>query len=148
MSETQHEAQAAMHAQVEAMPKMMFSIDGKEYDALMGLAKVSLNTLYELKTKTGIGMQTLMGMAKKMQAFKDPNEILEDKDAFQAFRIIIWLARKHAGEDLSIAQANDFPITDLLLIGEPEDEEAPKVTPPGSAPAGDAPGVESTSAGT
>jgi hypothetical protein len=134
---TENPNKAELDAQLSAMPKMVFSINGKEYDALLALAKVSLNTLYELKTKTGIGMQTLMKMVSKMGDFKDPTELLEDKDAFNAFRIIIWLARTHAGEKLSISEANDFPITDLLLVGDPALEDtAPKATPPASDQAG------------
>lgn len=139
-----------LQAKLDAMPKMLFSIGGKEYDALMGLAKVSLNTLYELKTKTGVGMQTLMMMVQKMGDYKDPTQVLDDKDAFQAFRIVIWLARKHAGENLSISEANDFPVSELLLIGDPvpEDDAGPKATPPDSAPEGERPGDAGTSADT
>lgn len=128
-----------LQAQLNSMPKMLFSINGKEYDALMALAKVSLNTLWEMKRTTGIGMQTLMSMVAKMGEFKDPAQVLDDEDAFTAFRLVIWLARTYAGEKLSVEEANDFPVTDLLLLGDPAEEEAeqaPKATPPDSAPEG------------
>lgn len=124
---------------------MKFKIDEKEYDAEAGIAKVTLTTLYELKLRHGIGMQTLMEMLQKFEKFQTPMEILEDKHAFQAFRVLIWLARKHAGEKLSLDEANEFPLDTLEIIMPEEDEVAPD---PKAAGAPDVSGEESTQVST
>jgi hypothetical protein len=118
---------------------MKFLIAGKEYDAEAGVSKVSLATLYELKVRTGIGMKGIMAAAKKISEFTDPMDLLEDKDAFQAFRVIIWLARKHAGEkNITLDDATNFPLDSLMLVIEDDDDDTEAVdpkAPPASGPA-------------
>lgn len=125
---------------------MKFMIGDKEYDAEEGLSKVSLHTLYELKVKTGIGMKTLAQMAQRLGQFDDPMDVLDDKDAFRALMIVVWLARRYAGEHLSLEESSSFPLEDFKLVveDEPEGEEDPKA-PPASDPAAD---PEATSATT
>lgn len=109
------------------MSSMKFKIGDKDYDAGEALEKVSLSTLYELKVRTGIGVKTMAAMAQKISEYKDPMDLLEDKEAFQAFRVVIWLARKHAGEhNLSLDQATDFPLDSMLLYTD-EDEALAKL---------------------
>lgn len=124
---------------------MKFKINGTEYDPEMGLRKATLQTLFELKVKHGIGMKSLMASAKRMEKISDPTDLLEDPEAFQTFMVVIWLARRYAGERLSLEEANDdFGIADLVLVTEDGDAEKlaaadPKVlTRPGSARAGKA----------
>lgn len=127
---------------------MKFLIEGREYDAEAGVQKVTLATLYELKVRHGIGMKGIMAAAKKISEFTDPMDLLEDKEAFQAFRVIIWLARKHAGEkNISLDDATSFPLDTLMLIVEEEDEdEADPKAPADSVPAenGEAETIPST----
>jgi len=113
---------------------MKFMIGDKEYDAEAGVSKVSLATLYELKLRHGIGMKSIVEMTAKIGQFTDPMEVLEDKDAFQAFRVVIWLARKHAGEHgLSLDQATNFPLDQLRMINDEEEPEADPKVPADSA---------------
>ena len=118
---------------------MKFMIAGSDtvYDAEAGVEKASLGLLYELKVKTGIGVKQLARMVQSLNKYSDPMDILDDKDGFRALMIVIWLARRHAGEKLSIEQANDVPIMDLMLIGEEEQQQEeqpdPKATSPASA---------------
>jgi hypothetical protein len=118
---------------------MKFMIGDNEYDAEEGVSKVSLSTLYELKVKHGIGMKTLVEMTRNFANFKDPLDLLEDKNAFRAFMIIIWLARRHAGERCTLEEASQFPLDSLRIVTEPEPEPDPKVQsasgPDESAPA-------------
>jgi hypothetical protein len=130
------------------MSDMRFQIGDTVYDAGEALNKVSLSTLYELKVRTGYGVKSLAAAAQKVSQFaNDPLQLLEDKEAFQAFRIIIWLSRKHAGENnLSLDQATDFPIDSLMLLGAPEDEAAAADVDPKQDSAADAGAVEAVPA--
>lgn len=112
-------------------------IGDREYDAEAGISKATLTTAYELKVRTGIGMKTLAERASKLGEFKDATDVLEDKDAFQAFRIIIWLARKHAGEkNLSLDDATDFSMDDFRMVVD-EDEQEPEPDPKADSVAGE-----------
>lgn len=109
---------------------MKFVIKGKEYDPKLGLQKVSLNTLFELKVKHNVGVRDLQAAALRLEKIKDPLDLLEDVEAFQTFLIVIWLARRFAGDvgvngkPITLTEANDdFAITDLLLLTEDGDEE-------------------------
>jgi hypothetical protein len=118
---------------------MKFRINGKEYDAGAGVEKATLQTLYVLKVKHGIGMRSLADAALRLEKITDPMEILEDPEGLQAFMVIVWLARKQAGEFLTLEEANDdFGIADLELVEDDEPEvgsESPKAVT-GSVPAG------------
>ena len=125
---------------------MKFMIGDKEYDAEAGVSKVSLATLYELKLRHGIGMKAIVAMTKKIGEFTDPMDVLEDKEAFQAFRVVIWLARKHAGESgLSLDQATNFPLDQLRMINDEEvDAPDPKAQPDSGAGENGSPTTAST----
>lgn len=121
---------------------MKFMIEDKEYNAEEGVSKVTLSTLYELKVKTGIGMKTLAEMVQRFDQITDPLDLLENKDSFKAFMIVIWLARRHAGERLSLEEASGFPLDTFRIVMEDDDEQPeqadPKAQPdsgPDAAPA-------------
>jgi hypothetical protein len=110
---------------------MKFLINGNEYDPVLGLQKVTLQTLFELKVKHGISVRDLQTAARKMDDIKDPMQLLEDVEAFQTFMVIIWLARRYAGEKLSLAEANsDFGLADLEIVHEETDEPEAAALPP------------------
>jgi hypothetical protein len=115
---------------------MIFIIEGKEYDVDQGMAKVTLQTLFELKAKHGISAKDLQGMAGYLQKFngKDPAELLDDKVALRGLMVVIWLARKHAGEKLSMEEANSFPMDQFLIKPEEPvaDDDPKEATPPDS----------------
>lgn len=104
------------------MSSMKFKIGDKDYDAGEALQKVTLATLYELKVRTGIGVKSMAAMAQKISEYENPMDLLEDKEAFQAFRVVIWLARKHAGEhNLTLDQATDFPLDSMYLYNDEQE---------------------------
>jgi hypothetical protein len=119
---------------------MKFTIEGREYDVEAGASKATLQTLYVMKTKYGIGVKQLVEMSRKFKTFKNPLDILDDPDAFNAFRAMIWLARVHAGEKLTMDEACDFPLDQLVFTApdEPEAEADPKAEAD-SAPADEVP---------
>jgi hypothetical protein len=115
---------------------MIFIIEGKEYDIEAGLAKVTLHTLFELKVKHGISAKDLQEMAQYLQKFdgQDATVLMNDKTALRALMIVIWLARKHAGEKVSLEEANSFSMDAFFIKPEEEPlagaDEDPKATPP------------------
>lgn len=109
---------------------MKFVIRGKEYDVIAGLEKATLQTLYVLKVKQGIGMKSLMEQAQKMEKIKDPLDLLEDENTFQVLMAVIWLARKHAGENITFEEANEFGISELQVVNEDDDPEPEALAEP------------------
>jgi hypothetical protein len=119
---------------------MKFTISGKEYDAEAGAAKATLQNLYVMRTKYGIGLKSLVEMSKKFKEFESPLDILDDPDAFNAFRALIWLARIHAGEKVTFEEACDFALDDMQFqTAEPEEEAPDPKAPPASDPADELP---------
>lgn len=106
---------------------MKFRIADKEYDAQEAVENVSLQTLFDLKRRSGVGIKTLVESTKKFKDHADPIDLLDDLDALNAFRILIWLARRHQGENLSLEEANDFPLSAFALIVDevPTEDAAP-----------------------
>ena len=102
---------------------MKFVIQGKEYDVVEGLSNASLQTLYVLKVRQGIGMKSLMQAAQKMTKIADPLDLLEDPETFQVLMAVIWLARKNAGENITFEEANEFGISELEIVTEDDDEQ-------------------------
>jgi hypothetical protein len=118
---------------------VIFIIEGKEYDVEAGLAKVTLHTLFELKVKHGVSAKDLQDMARYLQKFDgQPGEVLlNDKTALRALMVVIWLARKHAGEKVTLEEANSFSMDQFLIKAEEEPigDEDPKATPATAADA-------------
>lgn len=112
---------------------MKFRIGDKHYDVEQGAAKATLQTLYVMKTKYGIGMKQLAEVSKKFKTYKNPMDLLDDPEAFNAFRAMIWLARTHAGEKLTFEEACDFPLDEMTFETDEPETEDPKVAP-GSVP--------------
>lgn len=103
---------------------MKFLIEGREYDLERGLSKASLYTLFELKSKYGIGIKSMALIAKRMDKMTDTIDMLDDEEAFKVFMAVVWLARRYAGEKLTLEEANGMAL-DSLQIVEDEGEETP-----------------------
>lgn len=104
---------------------MKLKISGKLYDVEAGAAKATLQTLLVMQRDYGINMQQLAETAKRMQGIKDPNEVLGDPELLQAFLVMVWLARRHAGEDMTLEESSNVPIDELELIVEEGDTAEP-----------------------
>lgn len=102
---------------------MKLEIDGKHYDLEAGMSQADLHTLFELKSKYGIGMKSMLKAAERMKGL-DPMDLLEDVELFQTFLAMIWLARRHAGEKLTLEEGTSIPLTKLKFIPEEGDEVA------------------------
>lgn len=124
---------------------MKFTIQGKEYDVEAGASKATLQTLYVMRTKYGIGVKALAEMGQKFATFANPLDILDDPEAFNAFRAMIWLARTHAGEKVTMEEACDFPLDEMVFQVEDEeiaaaaDPKAPTASDPADDPEPPAP---------
>jgi hypothetical protein len=122
-------------------------VDGKQYDLEAGMARADLYTLFELKSKYGIGMQSMLKAAERMNGL-DPMALLEDAELFQTFLAMIWLARRHEGERLTLEESTSIPLTDLKVVPEEGDEKADPPQALTDSAQGDAPRRASTSRGT
>lgn len=105
---------------------MKFLIEGREYDMERGLSKASLYTLFELKSKYGIGIKSMAAIAKRIDKLADPTDLLDDKETFEVFLAIVWLARRYAGEKLTLEEANSMPLDSLQIV----DDDGEEVTDP------------------
>jgi hypothetical protein len=104
--------------------------DATVYDADLGLAKVSLALLFELKVKHGISAKDLSEMANYLNKFngKSPIELMDDKVALRALMVVIWLTRRYYDkEKLSLDEANSFAMDEFFIV--PEDDDDPKEAP-------------------
>jgi hypothetical protein len=48
---------------------------------------------------------------------------------------MIWLARRYAGEKVTLDEATDFPLDTFMLVGEDDDEAEAQEGPDPKAPA-------------
>lgn len=127
---------------------MKLEIDGKQYDLEAGMSHADLYTLFELKSKYGIGMQSMLKAAERMKGL-DPMALLDDVELFQTFLAMIWLARRYAGEKHTLEESCSIQLTELKVVAEEGDEaqQDPPQALTGSAQ-GAAPRRASTSRGT
>lgn len=107
---------------------MLLRIGTTEYDVTEALRKPTLNDLYYLKVKTrseehptGVSLKTLQDTLDNMAEI-DVDDWLDNAEMLLALRVMIYLARRHAGERVNLDQANDFALQDLALIAEDSDE--------------------------
>lgn len=99
---------------------MKLIVGDKKYELEESLQKASLNDLYVLKVRSGMGIKSLKDNLERMQTYADPLEFLDEADNIMALQAMIWLCRRHSGENLSIEEANSCPINE---IGFETDEE-------------------------
>ena len=103
---------------------MKLEIAGKQYDIAEGMQRADLYTLFELKSKYGIGIKSMLAAAQRFEEIEDRFAILEDEDLFRTFLAMIWLARRYAGEKLTLEEANSIPLDGLKFVAEEGDEVA------------------------
>ncbi len=108
---------------------MKLKISGKLYDPEAGASKVTLQTLLVMQRDYGINMVQLAEGAKRMQAIKNPNEVFGDPEMLEAFLVMVWLARRYAGEEMTLEESSAVPIDELELVMEDGDEPGPVADP-------------------
>lgn len=101
---------------------MKLVIGSTQYDLEHAMQKASLNDLYDMTFQTGVGMSSL-GSSLEGVNTDDLDAVMDDPKVFQALRCLIFLARRYAGEKVSVAQANAFPFSDLSFLEDETDEE-------------------------
>ena len=108
--------------------KLKLTSTGKVYDIAAGARKVSLTTLAVLQRDYGVSMKIMDDAAQRFNKAKSPMEALDDPQVLLAFRVMVWLARRAAGEVLTLDEATDFPMDEVEWVPEPGDP-APKEMP-------------------
>lgn len=123
---------------------MKLIVAGKKYPLQEAIQGATLRNLYVLKVQTGIGIKSLRDTFKKMQATApangaevDPLDFLEEAENLLALQAMVWLCKRHAGESVTVAEANDFPMSQIGFEAETEDPAAadPTKLPTDTAPA-------------
>lgn len=101
-------------------------ISGVVYDMETAIPKTSLQTLLVMKRDYGYTMPMIVKLSSKLEKLTDPMAVLEDEELLQGFLVIIWLARRHNGEDVTLEESSNNVILDELeLVDDGEPEQAP-----------------------
>ncbi|WP_422934982.1 hypothetical protein [Sinomonas sp. P47F7] len=138
---------------------MKFRLNGREYDIEAALQRPTLLMLREMKIRTGYGIKSIRDAAPKFQDLfggaeglseeeKEDlfMEVVDDPDFLGVFIAVIWLARRHAGENLTFEEAGDFDIDSLEVVDdEPDPKDGPEPDLPAPEPEAARPGRSSTS---
>lgn len=135
---------------------MKLIVGDNKYPLKEAIQGATLRNLYTLKLQTkgdghpGIGIKSLRDAFKRMQdrapkdgTKADPLEFLEDEENLLALQAMVWLCKRHAGEFVTVEEANQFP---LSRIGFEAEAEEPKPEDPTVARTDTAPGAEPAAA--
>lgn len=94
---------------------MKLVIQGTEYP-LGNINEATLDDLMALRKQTGLGVKGLRQRLDAMSSIEDSEDVLDDPESLLAIGALVWLARRKAGESLSLEQACDFPLAELEFI--------------------------------
>lgn len=121
---------------------MKLIVGDKKYPLQEAIQGATLQNLYALKMQTkgpgtnGIGIKSLRDAFQRMQDSApkdgtpaDPLDFLEDAENLLALQAMVWLCKRHAGENVTVAEANDFPLSKIGF----ESEEATEAEDPTEA---------------
>lgn len=105
---------------------MKLIVGDNKYPLQEAIQGATLRNLYTLKLQTkgeghaGIGIKSLRDAFQRMQDTApkdgtpgDPLEFLEDEENLLALQAMVWLCKRHAGESVTVAEANDFPLSKI-----------------------------------
>jgi hypothetical protein len=97
-------------------------IEGRMYRAVAPHTAPAL-AAWELRRQSGMGMRTLTDLGARIQAAGEAQERGERPDITDAevhlwMAVLVFLARRSAGERITFAQAKAVPITDVHLAHE------------------------------
>ncbi len=104
-------------------------VSGTEYH-FDALNKASLLDLIELKKQTGLTMESLGAIVSRLDEAKDDDgfDFTSDEGGLVALAVMIWLARRRAGErSLKFEDSADVPLDEIQFVA---DAEEPIVEPP------------------
>lgn len=119
---------------------MRFLIGSQHYD-LQALDRLTLAEILRLESETEqLGRPMKWSQVRAMAEALDgltPEEFEAHDDSLWVVALGIWVSRLRKGEAVTLADAIDFPLSDLKFLPEPEDRKPGKASAPkGSAGGG------------
>ncbi len=106
---------------------MKVIIEGREYAGVAG-EDITLADLMAIKSATGMTRADLFDLIERVSKLSEKEQQRSD-EALIAAGISVWLARRHAGELLTLEEACAVPMTRVEFVREAGDPEP--VTPGG-----------------
>lgn len=108
---------------------MRFKIGSQVYDA-EAIDQLSLRDILQLETETTnmghpLRWSDVQQISRELADLPTDDERSQHPSAIWLLAITIWASRRRFGEDLTFAQAIDFPLVDLDYLPEPEDHQKP-----------------------
>lgn len=113
---------------------MKLLISGTAYDLEDAIGEAAIGDLYTLKIKLGISIKTInttfetMGEMSKSDEF-DAMDLLDNPDVMLNLQGLIWLAKRKAGESLTVEDAGRVPFAALSFESDEEPEAEPEIDP-------------------
>lgn len=101
-------------------------VSGQSYSLEDTIAKSTLGDLTALKMSTGIGIKTIKDSIIRMAASGSPDDFLDDEIILRSIGALVWLAKRRAGETLTIEQATDVPMGEVqfrFTVADEADED-------------------------
>lgn len=108
---------------------MKVIIEGRTYDGVLG-DDITLADLMAIKTATGMTRADLMDLIERVAQLSEVEQQRSD-EALIAAGISVWLARRHAGELLTLEEACAVKMSQVEFVREPGD---PQPETPGGRP--------------
>lgn len=127
---------------------MKLKIRGKVYDVEAAVSKVTLQNLLVMQRDYGVNMADLAERVARFKDVKDPRQLLGNPDLLEALLILIWMARRYAGEDMTLEESGSFPMDEIEFIPDEEPAVADPKEQTGSGPAAGPPAQEPTTSKT
>lgn len=93
---------------------MKIVISGREYRAISS-DEATLADLLALKSATGLSQRDLRALGEIAEG--------DDDNAILLTGILVWFARRRAGERLTLEEACDVPLAEIEFVEEPGDEK-------------------------
>lgn len=103
---------------------MKVMIQGRAYQGVAG-DDITLSDLMAIKSATGMTRADLFDLIERVSKLSEAEQQRSD-EALIAAGISVWLARRHAGELLTLEDACAVPMAEVEFVREPGDPEPSK----------------------
>lgn len=108
---------------------MKIIIQGREYAAVAD-DSITLADLVVLKAQTGLSRADLFDLFESVKGLSEA-QMQRSDEALLIAGVSVWLARRHAGEQLTLEEACDVPMGEVEFVREPSDPEPAPAGRPG-----------------
>jgi hypothetical protein len=98
---------------------MLIRIGTRTFPAV-SVDSATLADLLAIRSQTGFSKKDLREMAERTEKLTE-EEVEDSDEALTMIGILVWLSRRHAGEDLTLEEACAFPLAELEFILEKDD---------------------------